>query len=69
MEHQKGGPVLLAATGLIVWLSEILVGSVEHTTEALGISEFFIGIIVVPLVGNIAEHVVAIQLPTRTRWS
>ena len=51
--------VLLAATVLIAWLSEILVGAVEHTTEALGISEFFIGIIVVPLVGNVAEHVVA----------
>jgi Ca2+:H+ antiporter len=53
--------ILLAATALIVWLSEILVGAVEHTTEALGLSEFFIGIIVVPLVGNVAEHVVAVQ--------
>ncbi len=53
--------VLLAATVLIAWLSEILVGSVEHTTQTLGLSEFFIGIIVVPLVGNVAEHVVAMQ--------
>ena len=52
---------LLAATALIAWLSEILVGSVEHTTRALGLSEFFIGIIVVPLVGNVAEHAVAVQ--------
>lgn len=56
--------VLLATTVLIAWLSEILVGAVEHTTQALGLSEFFIGIIVVPLVGNVAEHVVAIQ----TAW-
>lgn len=56
--------VLVAATVLIAWLSEILVGTVEHTTQALGLSEFFIGIIVVPLVGNVAEHVVAIQ----TAW-
>lgn len=52
---------LLASTVLIAWLSEILVGAVEHTVSALGISEFFIGIIVVPLVGNVAEHLVAVQ--------
>ena len=52
---------LLLATGLVAWLSEILVGAVEQTTAALGISEFFIGIIVVPLVGNVAEHAVAVQ--------
>ena len=49
------------------WLSEILVGAVEHTTEALGISEFFIGIIVVPLVGNVAEHVVAVQAALKNK--
>ena len=59
--------VLLAATVLIAWLSEILVGAVEHTTEALGISEFFIGIIVVPLVGNVAEHVVAVQAACKNK--
>jgi Ca2+:H+ antiporter len=53
--------VLLVATALIAWLSEILVGAVEYTSQALGLSEFFIGIIVVPLVGNVAEHVVAVQ--------
>ena len=56
--------LLLLATGLIAWLSEILVGAVEHTVAALGVSEFFIGIIVVPLVGNVAEHTVAVQ----TAW-
>jgi Ca2+:H+ antiporter len=56
--------LLIASTVLIAWLSEILVGAVEHTVAALGISEFFIGIIVVPLVGNVAEHVVAVQ----TAW-
>lgn len=69
-EHHGGWSVrksvifLLASTVLIAWLSEILVGAVEHTVAALGISEFFIGIIVVPLVGNVAEHLVAVQ----TAW-
>jgi len=52
--------VLLGSTALIAWLSEILVGSVEHTVEVLGLSEFFVGIIIVPLIGNVAEHLVAV---------
>jgi Ca2+:H+ antiporter len=69
-EHGKGWSLrralvmLLIAGVLVAWLSEILVGSVEATVEALGLSEFFIGIIVVPLVGNAAEHAVAVQ----TAW-
>ncbi len=53
--------VLLAATALIAVLSELLVGAVEETVKTIGMSEFFIGIIVVPLVGNVAEHAVAVQ--------
>jgi Ca2+:H+ antiporter len=52
---------LIGATLLIAALSEVLVGAVEYTVAALGVSEFFIGIIVVPLVGNVAEHAVAVQ--------
>jgi Ca2+:H+ antiporter len=59
--------VLVAATVLIAWLSEILVGAVEYTSQALGLSEFFIGIIVVPLVGNVAEHVVAVQAALKNK--
>jgi Ca2+:H+ antiporter len=52
---------LVGATVLIAVLSEVLVGAVEATVATLGVSEFFIGIIVVPLVGNVAEHAVAVQ--------
>mgnify|MGYP001075469686 CR=1 FL=1 len=52
---------LLLSTVFIAWLSEILVGAVEHTVAAMRLSEFFLGIIVVPLVGNVAEHLVGIQ--------
>ncbi len=58
---RKSGLVLLGATVLIAVLSEVLVGAVEQTVAVLGVSEFFIGIIVVPLVGNVAEHAVAVQ--------
>ncbi len=59
--------VLALATGGIAWLSEILVGSVEHTVEALGWSEFFIGVIIIPLVGNVAEHIVAVQVALKNK--
>ncbi len=58
---------LLGATVLIAVLSEILVGAVEPTVAALGVSEFFIGIIVVPLVGNVAEHLVAVQTALKNK--
>ncbi len=53
--------LLAISTIFIAWLSEILVGAVEHTVAAMGLSEFFLGIIIVPLVGNVAEHLVGVQ--------
>ncbi len=63
----KAGGVLVAATLLIAWLSEILVGAVEPVVEAVGITEFFLGIIVIPLVGNVAEHLVGVQMAIKNR--
>jgi Ca2+:H+ antiporter len=59
--------VLLVSTLGIAWLSEVLVGSVEHVTESLGWSEFFVGIIIVPIVGNVAEHLVAVEVAIKNR--
>lgn len=59
--------VLAGATVFIAWLSEILVGAVEPTVAALGVSEFFLGIIIIPLVGNIAEHLVAVQVALKNQ--
>jgi Ca2+:H+ antiporter len=59
--------VLLFSTLGIAWLSEVLVGSVEHVTETLNWSEFFVGIIIVPIVGNVAEHLVAVQVAIKNR--
>jgi Ca2+:H+ antiporter len=52
---------LLVATVFVAWLSEILVSAVEPVVESLGITEFFLGVIIIPLVGNVAEHLVAVQ--------
>lgn len=59
--------LLAAATIGIVLMSEVLVGAVESVTETLGLTEFFIGIIVIPLVGNIAEHLVAVQVAYKNK--
>jgi Ca2+:H+ antiporter len=57
--------VLLLSTALVAWLSEVLVAAVEPVVEHLGWTEFFIGIILVPIVGNVAEHLVAVQAAVR----
>lgn len=59
--------VLGIATLGIVIMSEILVGAVEAVTETIGLTEFFIGIIIVPLVGNVAEHLVAVQVALKNK--
>ena len=50
-------------------LSEILVGSIEETSHAIGLSEFFIGAIVVAIVGNAAEHWVAVLVAYKNKMS
>jgi Ca2+:H+ antiporter len=59
--------VLLGSAAALTLTSEILVHALEPTVEALGISELFIGIIVIPLIGNLAEHVVGITLAYKNK--
>ncbi|MFN2186465.1 MAG: calcium/proton exchanger [Anaerolineae bacterium] len=59
--------VLLLATAAIVWMSELLVGTVEHVVLEIGITEFFLGIIIVPLIGNAAEHLVAVTVAVKNK--
>jgi Ca2+:H+ antiporter len=61
--------ILVLATAGIVWLSEVLVGVVEPVVTGLGISEFFMGIILIPIIGNVAEHLVAVQFASRNKMS
>jgi Ca2+:H+ antiporter len=56
----------LATVGVVV-LSEILVGVIEPVIQASGVSEFFLGVILVPVVGNVAEHYVAVDVASRNR--
>jgi Ca2+:H+ antiporter len=59
--------VLLLAAGLLAVLSEILVGSIESFIEAFGLSAFFVGVVLVPTIGNLAEHLVAVQLAAKDK--
>jgi Ca2+:H+ antiporter len=59
--------VLGVAVALIAVLSEILVGAVEPLVEAQGLSELFVGIIIVPIIGNAAEHLVAVEMAIKNR--
>jgi len=61
--------LLGASTIGVAVLSEILVDSVEPVVEVLGISEFFIGVIFIPLIGNVAEHLVAVQMASRNKMT
>jgi Ca2+:H+ antiporter len=63
----RAGIVLLLSTGAIVWMSELLVGSIEHVVLEIGISQFFLGIIIIPLIGNVAEHLVAVQVAAKNK--
>lgn len=60
------GVMVLAVAGLAL-MSEFLVGSLDSVTETLGLSEFFVGIILVPLIGNVAEHLVAVQVAIKNQ--
>jgi Ca2+:H+ antiporter len=64
---QHAALVLGIAAVFTAWLSEILVGALEPTIQAWGVSELFAGIIILPIIGNIAEHVVGVQLALRNK--
>src|SRR5262245_27962450 len=60
----KGKSVIvpLVATLFVAWLSEFLVSSVESARAQLGVTEVFIGVIVVAIIGNAAEHSTAVWM-------
>src|SRR3954451_12341955 len=59
--------LLAASTIAIVVMSELLVGAIEPTAEAWGLSDLFIGVMLVPLVGNVAEHLVAVKMALKNK--
>jgi Ca2+:H+ antiporter len=64
---RKSVGVLLAAAATIAVMSEMLLSSVEHAGEAAGMSEVFIGVILIAIIGNAAEHSTAILVALKNK--
>ncbi|MBI4539957.1 MAG: calcium/proton exchanger [Gemmatimonadetes bacterium] len=59
--------VLLGATALVALMSEFLVGAIEEAAHTLGMSEVFVGVILVALIGNAAEHSTAVLVAMKNK--
>lgn len=58
---------LMVSTVVVAWMSEILVGVVEAASESMGLTNVFVGIIVVAVVGNAAEHSSAVMMALKDK--
>ncbi|KAF4992820.1 hypothetical protein FDECE_13606 [Fusarium decemcellulare] len=61
------GAVLVVTTILVAICADYLVGSIDDLVESSGISKAFIGLILIPIVGNAAEHVTAVVVAIRDK--
>jgi Ca2+:H+ antiporter len=59
--------ILVGSTLIIAWIAEILVGAIEPLIHALGWTELFIGVVVVAVIGNAAEHFSAVTVAIKDR--
>lgn len=58
---------LLCITGLVALCAEFLVGSLDYLISTSGVSQAFIGLIILPIVGNAAEHVTAVTVAAKNK--
>ena len=72
-DHAAHGPLwkpvlsLLVATAMVAWMSELLVGAVEEASHTLGLTPVFVGVIVVAVIGNAAEHSTAVLVAIKNQ--
>jgi Ca2+:H+ antiporter len=59
--------ILLIATILVAVLSEFLVGTIENVRDSIGVTEVFVGVIIVAIVGNAAEHSSAVIMAMKNK--
>ncbi len=64
---KKSAVVLLAATAGVAVVSEFLVGAVQATARTLGLTEVFVGVIIVAVIGNAAEHSSAVIMALKNK--
>jgi Ca2+:H+ antiporter len=73
--HEEASPmslrraviILVVATALVAWMSEILVHAVEPASKTVGLTEIFVGVIVVAIIGNAAEHSTAVLMAIKNQ--
>jgi Ca2+:H+ antiporter len=63
----KAITILLVATALVALLSEFLVSTIENVRDSIGLTEVFVGVIVVAIVGNAAEHSTAVVMAMKNK--
>lgn len=61
------GAVLIVVTILVAICADYLVGSIDDIVDSMHISKAFIGLILIPIVGNAAEHVTAVVVAIRNK--
>ncbi len=59
--------LLLVSTGLVAVCAEFLVASIDYLVENTSVSEAFVGLIILPIVGNAAEHVTAVTVASKNK--
>ncbi len=62
MSYRNAVILLVTSTIFVSWMAEILVGSISHAAEEYHLPTLFIGVILVPLFGNAAEHFTAVSV-------
>lgn len=67
LSRRAAGGLLAAATVFVALESELLVSSLEAATETMGMSKLFVGLILIPIVGNAAEHSSAVFLAMKNK--
>lgn len=77
-QEQKGNPersakaaviALVVNTGLVAYISEILVGQIETVKQSLGLSDLFVGVVILATIGNAAEHSTAVLAAMRDKMN
>jgi Ca2+:H+ antiporter len=59
--------LLLSSTALVALCAEFLVGSIDYLVSNTGVSQAFVGLIILPIVGNAAEHVTAVTVAAKNK--
>jgi Ca2+:H+ antiporter len=67
MSKREATVLLIGATVMVAWMAEILVSSISEGADALDLSPLFIGVILLPLFGNAAEHFTAVSVAAKDK--